>query len=323
MKHYIILFALSIFSIMASCQEGREEIPALISIEESTVEKHLYTLASDEMEGRKAGTPGIEKAARYIEKEFGKIGLSNFEGLNSYRQNFERRELPLFNIIGVLEGKSMKDEYVVISAHYDHLGMKTDGVGDQIFNGADDDASGVTAVLTLAKYFAKKGSNERTIVFIAFTAEEMGLIGSKYFGEDLDPDKFVAGINIEMIGKESQFGPKTAWLTGFDRSDFGKIIQNNLQGTDYTLHPDPYLNYGLFFRSDNASLARLGIPAHTFSTGPIDTDIHYHQVTDEVETLNISTVTETIRAIALGTESIINGLDTPTRVVLKPKKAKQ
>ena len=323
MKNIIFLIAISLFSIMASCQQSKEEIPAVISIENATVENHLFTLASDEMEGRKVGTPGIEKAAQYIENEFKKIGLSTFEGLDSYRQNFERNELQLFNIIGVLEGRSKKEEYVVISAHYDHLGMKNDGVGDQIFNGADDDASGVTAVLTLAKYFAKKGNNERTIIFIAFTGEEMGLIGSKYFGEGVEPSNYIAGINIEMIGKESKFGPKTAWLTGFERSDFGLIIQKNLEGSNYTLYPDPYINYGLFFRSDNASLARLGIPSHTFSTGPIDTDIHYHQVSDEAETLNISTITETIRAIALGTESIINGIDTPSRVSIKPKKAKK
>ncbi len=323
MKKYALLIALSLITIVASCQHNTDEITAVISIDSSTVKEHLNKLASDEMEGRKAGTPGIEKAAQYIENEFEEIGLSTFESLETYRQNFERNGLQLFNVIGVLEGKSKKDEYVVVSAHYDHLGMKNDGIGDQIFNGADDDASGVTAVLTLAKYFANKGTNERTILFITFTAEEIGLVGSKYFGEGVDPSNYIAGINIEMIGKESKFGAKTAWLTGFERSDFGKIIQKNLEGTDYTLHPDPYINYGLFFRSDNASFARLGIPSHTFSTGPIDTDIHYHQVSDEVETLNIENITETIRAIVLGTESIINGIDTPTRVSIKPKKAEK
>ena len=171
MKNKVFLLCFSFFSIIASCQHHREENSLVVSIEEPTVEKHLYVLASDEMEGRKAGTPGIEKAAQYIENEFKTIGLSTFEGLVSYRQNFEREGLQLFNVVGVLEGKSKKQEYVVISAHYDHLGMKNDGVGDQIFNGADDDASGVAAILTLAKYFAKKGSNERTIIFIAFTHE--------------------------------------------------------------------------------------------------------------------------------------------------------
>ena len=287
------------------------------SIKTKTVKKHLYTLASDAMEGRKAGSPGIEKAAQYIASEFEKIGLIPFENLTSFRQNFKANDIEMFNIIGVLEGKSKKDEYVVISAHYDHLGKKSEGEGDLIYNGADDDASGTTAVLTLAQYFKELGANERSLVFIAFTGEEMGLLGSRYFGKDVDASKFIAGINIEMIGKTSTYGPKTAWLTGFDRSDFGKIIQKNLEKTEFRLYPYPYTNLKLFFRSDNASLAELGIPSHTFSTSPIDVDIHYHQVTDEAETLDMEVVTETIRAIALGTQSIINGKDTPSRVVLK------
>ena len=293
-----------------------------IVIDSNMVRKHLYTLAADNMEGRKSGTPGIEKAAVYIEDEFKKIGLSTFGDLESYRQTFtfknrkSKDDIISSNIIGVLEGKSKKDEYVIISAHYDHLGMKKSGAGDLIYNGANDDASGVTGVLALAAYFKKVG-HERTIVFAAFTAEEMGLIGSTYFGKDIDAAKFVAGINLEMIGKTPSFGPNTAWLTGFERSDFGKIIQKNLKGSGYQLFPDPYKNFNLFFRSDNASLARLGVPSHTFSTTPIDIDPDYHQVSDEAETLNITVITQTIQAVAIGTESIINGEDTPTRVILE------
>jgi len=294
-------------------------------IDSLIVKKHLYTLASDDMEGRQPGTPGIEKAAKYIENEFKRIGLTTFEDLETYRQTFNfsskrgKEEITSANIIGVLEGKSKKEEYVIISAHYDHLGIskKEDDV-DRIYNGANDDASGVTGVLVLAEYFKKVG-NERTIIFVAFTAEEMGLIGSTHFGKGIDASKFVAGINLEMIGKVPSFGPNTAWLTGFERSDFGKIIQKNLLGTGYQLFPDPYTNFNLFFRSDNASLARLGVPSHTFSTTPIDVDKDYHQASDEAKTLNMTVITQTIQAVAKGTESIINGNDTPTRVVLDKK----
>ncbi|WP_435414698.1 M28 family peptidase [Polaribacter aestuariivivens] len=291
-------------------------------IDSTLVKKHLYTLASDAMEGRKSGTSGIEKAAVYIENEFKKLGLKTFENLETYRQTFtfknrrSGKDITSSNILGVLEGKSKKDEIVIISAHYDHLGMKTSGEGDLIYNGANDDASGVTGVLALAKYFKEVG-NERTIVFAAFTAEEMGLIGSTHFGKGINASKYVAGINLEMIGKIPSFGPNTAWLTGFERSDFGKIIQKNLEGTGYQLFPDPYKKYNLFFRSDNASLARLGVPSHTFSTTPIDVDPDYHKVSDEAKTLNMTVITQTIQAVAKGTESIINGKDTPTRVVIK------
>ncbi len=284
------------------------------NIDVQLVKKHLYTLADDEMEGRKAGTPGIEKAAQYIEGEFQKLGLKTFQDADNYRQSFEKEGLELFNVVGVLEGKEKKDEFVVVSAHYDHLGILKAVNGDSIANGADDDASGVTAVLTLAKYFKDKDNNARSIVFVAFTAEEKGLWGSNYFGTQVNPDEIVAGINIEMIGKDSKFGPKTAFLTGFERSDFGEIIQKNLKGTDYKLFPDPYKEFQLFYRSDNASLARLGIPAHTFSTCPIDKDVYYHTVDDEVETLDVGTITETIRAIAVGTRSIIDGSTTPSRL---------
>ena len=291
------------------------------SINESTVKKHIYTLANDSMQGRKAGTEGIEKAAKYIESQFKKIGLKYFNN-NSFRQTFKyknkrsrnQEELNLFNVIGFLEGNEKKDEIVVISAHYDHLGMKSSGAGDLIFNGANDNATGVAAVLALAEYFKSKNNNSRSILFIAFTAEEMGLVGSNYFGKTISPESIVAGINIEMIGKESPFGPNTAWLTGFQRSNFGKIIQKNLSSSEFKIYPDPFISYRLFFRSDNASFAKLGIPAHTFSTSPMDKDLDYHKVTDEASTLNMKTITQTIKAIAVGTKSIIAGEDTPTRV---------
>ena len=286
-------------------------------INEKLVEKHLTTLADNLMEGRKAGSQGIEMAAKYIESEFERIGLDKFESQNSFRQSFSSKDMSLFNVIGVLEGKSKADEYVIISAHYDHLGMKTGEKGDLIFNGANDNASGVSAVLALAEHYKTQNINERSLLFVAFTAEEMGLIGSNYFGKQINPKNIIAGINIEMIGKESPFGPKTAWLTGFDRSDFGQIIQKNLEESDYSLYPDPYVNFRLFFRSDNASLARLGVPAHTFSTSPMDKDLDYHKVSDETKTLDLFTVSETIKAIAIGTLSIVNGNDTPSRIVMK------
>lgn len=322
-----ILIAATLISCNTSKKQGDNEKDedSAFFIDSTLVRKHLYTLAADDMEGREAGTPGIEKAAQYIETEFEKIGLQKYQDLETYRQTFtytDRRtqqEITTSNVIGVLEGKSKKDEYVIISAHYDHLGIKKPVDGDSIYNGANDDASGVTGVLALAEYFKKIG-NERTIVFAAFTAEEKGLVGSRHFGKDIDASKYVAGINLEMIGKTPTSGPNTAWLTGFERSDFGKIIQKNLKGTDYQLFPDPYPKFNLFFRSDNASLARLGVPSHTFSTTPIDVDPDYHKVTDEAETLNMTVITQTIQAVATGTKSIINGKDTPTRVVLEEKK---
>ena len=117
-----------------------------------------------------------------------------------------------------------------------------------------------------------------------------------------------------MIGKDSKFGKNTAWITGYEKSDFGKILQKNLEGTEFTFHPDPYPTQNLFYRSDNRTLAALGVPAHTISTDMIDIDKHYHQVTDEYKTLDVENILSTIKAIAKSAVSIIKGNDTPTRI---------
>jgi Zn-dependent M28 family amino/carboxypeptidase len=186
--------------------------------------------------------------------------------------------------------------------------------GDSIANGADDDASGTTAVISLAKYYKKLNNNERTLIFVAFTAEEIGGFGSQYFSKQLDPDKTVAMFNIEMIGKTSKFGQNTAFITGYERSDFGEILQRNLDGTAFKFYPDPYPEQNLFYRSDNATLARLGVPAHTISTDKIDTDKLYHSVKDEFSSLDVANITATIRAIALSSRSIVGGKDAPKRI---------
>lgn len=222
---------------------------------------------------------------------------------------------PLRNVVGYLPGKSRKNEYVVFSAHYDHLGVIKPVNGDSIANGADDDASGTTAVIALAKYYKKLGNNARSLVFVTFTAEEVGGYGSQHFAGQLDPQNVVAMFNIEMIGKESQFGKNAGFITGFDKSDFGSIVQKNLAGTQYSFQPDPYPKENLFYRSDNATLARLGVPAHTLSTDKIDTDKLYHSVDDEFESLDVANMTNIIRAIALGARSIVAGKDTPARIL--------
>lgn len=224
-------------------------------------------------------------------------------------------EKKLKNVVGILPGKSKKDEYVIFSGHYDHLGTGTPNAdGDSVYNGANDDAAGTTAVIMLAKYFSKLKNNERTIVFAAFTAEESGGFGSQYFSKQFDPVKVMAMFNIEMIGTESKWGRNSAYITGYEKTDMGKILEKNLQGTGFTFHPDPYPDQQLFYRSDNATLARLGVPAHTISTSKMDSEPFYHTLDDEVETLDIKNMAEIIKAIALSSRTIISGADSPSRV---------
>lgn len=219
----------------------------------------------------------------------------------------------LSNVVGYIKGKR-KNEFVLFSGHYDHIGIRPAVDQDSIANGANDDASGTTAVITLGEYFKKQGKPERSILLVAFTAEESGGYGSRYFSEQLDPEQIVAMFNIEMIGKPATDGPNSAWITGFDKSDFGQILQKAVEGTHYKFYADPYPDQNLFYRSDNATLARLGVPAHSISTTPIDVDEDYHQVSDEVSTLNMEHLTNTIKAIAAGAATIISGKATPSRV---------
>jgi len=422
------LIASAIFLVFTSCSVQR---PDQI-VKQNDVERIIKTLSSDDMQGRGVFTPGIEKAARFIESEFKATGLKPLNGATSFRQDFSMTRItpssfkvsingkdvekdniffiadkaslswtkpsdveiqyikanqsfasrykaimqlnkpvlvyvdeslfsafkrfrdhymdervveslksteavfvlgteenvssfnvniantidkaPLFNVAGMLPGKSKANEIVIFSGHYDHLGIIDAVEGDSIANGADDDASGVTAVISLAKYYKKLNNNERTLIFVAFTAEEEGGIGSQYFSKLQDPEQVVAMFNIEMIGKDSKFGKNTAFITGFEKSDFGEILQRNLQGTEFKFHPDPYPEQNLFYRSDNATLAAQGVPAHTISTDQIDKDEFYHTVNDEFSTLNVANITSTIKAIALSSRSIVSGKDTPKRI---------
>ncbi|TAD91712.1 MAG: M20/M25/M40 family metallo-hydrolase [Bacteroidetes bacterium] len=224
----------------------------------------------------------------------------------------------LANVVGVIEGKTKPNEYVVFSGHYDHLGYgKATADGDSLYNGANDDAAGTTAVMMLARYFKKMNNNARTLIFAAFTAEEIGGFGSRYFSEQLKPEQVMAMFNIEMIGTDSKWGNNSAYITGYEKTDMGKILERNLEGTDFKFYADPYPQQQLFYRSDNATLARLGVPAHTISTSKMDSEKYYHTADDEFGTLNMKNMTEIIKAIALSSRSIVMGTDTPTRVDVK------
>ena len=230
----------------------------------------------------------------------------------SASQKIDRLELS--NVVGILPGKSKPNEYVIFSGHYDHLGIGKPVQGDSIYNGANDDAAGTTAVMMLAKYYAKMRNNERTLIFAAFTAEESGGHGSSYFSKQFNPDQVMAMFNLEMIGTESKWGKNSAYITGYEKSSMGEILKKNLTGSAFTFYPDPYPEQNLFYRSDNATLAELGVPAHTISTSKMDSEPNYHKASDEVKTLDLDNMTEIIKAIATSATSIISGKDTPSRV---------
>jgi Zn-dependent M28 family amino/carboxypeptidase len=120
--------------------------------------------------------------------------------------------------------------------------------------------------------------------------------------------------NIEMIGTESKWGKNSAYITGYDKTDMGAMLQKDLEGTGFTFYPDPYTTQNLFYRSDNATLARLGVPAHTISTSKMDSEPNYHKVSDEISTLDMDNMAMIIKAVALSSRGIVAGKETPSRV---------
>ncbi len=229
----------------------------------------------------------------------------------------EFTEVKMANVVGMLPAKTNTKDIVVFSGHYDHLGIGKPINGDSIYNGANDDAAGITAVIMLAAYYKTRKDLSRNLIFSAFTAEESGGYGSQYFSRQLNADDVVAMFNIEMIGTESKWGNNSAYITGYDVTDMGKILEKNLIGTDFKFYPDPYIEQNLFYRSDNATLARLGVPAHTISTSKMDSEANYHKLSDEIGTLNLVNMTEIIKALAISAKSIVTGTDAPTRVNTK------
>jgi Zn-dependent M28 family amino/carboxypeptidase len=216
-----------------------------------------------------------------------------------------------YNIVGVLPGKSKPGEVIMFSAHYDHEGV-FDSRKDSIMNGANDNASGTTALLALAHYFSKRNDNGRTIMFCAFAGEELGLTGSQNFVTTINPKAIIAGINIEMIGVP-EFGKNRIFITGERYSNLPAILIRSLKKSKISVRGDPDESKQLFKRSDNYPFALKGIPAHTIMASD-DNDPCYHQPCDEVGRIDIANMTRIIRAIAASAGSLISGEVTPRRI---------
>ncbi|POY36936.1 hypothetical protein C3K47_07685 [Solitalea longa] len=226
----------------------------------------------------------------------------------------EVNHVPMSNLIGTIPGKSKKDQYVIFSAHYDNLGVINANKGDSIANGADENASGVTAVLALAKYFKEKGDNERTLVFVNYGAETVSSTSSKYFAKHFEAENTVAVVNIDAIGKESKFGLRSAFITGYDKSDLGKHFSDAAEKIKFKFKADPYKEKGLFYQAANTPLGMMGVPSHTFSTVQIDIDRYFNSVRDDMNTIEVENMLDIVKAIAYVSDDLIKGRFTPTRI---------
>lgn len=286
------------------------------SINKVEVRKILYYLSSDEMKGRVNFSPEQDTVAAYISNHFSENGLKPFTGYDSFYHNFRvwgikdgDSSAELKNVIGMLPGNKYPDEAIIFSAHYDHI------KGKEIYNGANDNASGTTAVLMLAKYFAMRKDNERTIVFCLFAGEELGLLGSTVFAQTLRPETIKAVINIEMIGATNRTRENAFFLTGDRYSNMKKILAKNLSGTKVRVKNEGADVNFLFRRSDNYPFAKLGIPAHTIMCSD-DNDPCYHKPCDDAVRIDTENMTRIIQSIAIAARSLIGGLDTPKRIKL-------
>jgi hypothetical protein len=299
---------------------------SVLSIDESETGRIINVLASDSLEGRGSGQPGLQKAARFIGEEFRKNNLIPLPGSPSYYLAIGQADktpdspglktLPLlsgvdYNVVGILPGKSKPAEVILFSAHYDHLGIEGSRRRKRIMNGANDNASGTTAIVQLASYFANRNDNERTLIFCAFAGEELGLVGSDDFARYVKPQHIIANINIEMIGVP-QYGSKTVFITGDFKSPLAEILQRNTPPADLKYIRDSKPEKRLFERSDNYSFALEGIPTLSLM-GSDDDDYCYHKACDDLSRIDIGNMNDIIKAIAKSVSSLVNGTETPER----------
>ncbi len=316
--------------------------------EAAAIQRNLNILAADSMEGRRTGSAGGARAARWIAEQFKAAGLVPAGDSGGYQQHIPLQamatttqpmpgsgaaapapsqprlgavaswaqwdsiapasRLRASNVVGVLPGAdpALRDEVVLVTAHYDHIGFGRAVDGDSINNGADDDASGVIAVIEMAKALRNGPRPKRTIVFMAITGEEVGGFGTRwYIAHPVRPlEKTVVDLNIEMIAHVDSLagGFGKAWLTGYERSTMGDLLADN----GIPLVPDPRPTQRFFERSDNAAFARIGIPAHSLSSYNLVSP--YHHPKDEPSIIDAPHMAQVIGATARALRLLADGI---------------
>jgi hypothetical protein len=291
MKSRQFLFlAILLFTVKAIAQENQD-------IKSDQLKTWCYYLAGDEMKGRMNGSPEMKLAAEYIAASFRESGLVPAIGDSSFFQEYKigrknKENVYERNVLGILEGSDpvLKNEWIVLSAHFDHVGIGKPVEGDSIYNGADDNATGTVTLMALAKILGQEQNRpKRSILFAAFSGEEMGLKGSRVFIENppIPVDKIRLNLNFEMTGEYKTLGDKLFIMTGYKFTDFDDIVDEYNETAEWKKAVKMKSPDWLFFASDNASFAikgdwqnmELNIPAFTLVTTD-DLDL-IHKVTDE------------------------------------------
>ncbi|MCM8567765.1 M28 family peptidase [Gramella jeungdoensis] len=289
---------LSSTSAFAQTSENTE-----IEISASEVKEAMEYLASDELAGRNTGSSEIDLAAEFIESKFNEFGLRpHFE---TYRDSFMIGDLHAFNIVGVAEGidEELKDEYIVIGAHYDHIGKGKPVGGDEIANGANDNASGTVGVIELAKYFGVLKENKRSVMFVLFSGEEKGLKGSEHLAKKLKKEglDLYAMINLEMIGVPMKAKDYMAYITGYENSNLAEKFNEYSGGKQVLGFLPQAKQLNLFKRSDNYPFYQeFKVPSQTICTFDFTNYPYYHHVDDEAEFMDFEHMARLIDSLLPG-----------------------
>ncbi|RRJ87681.1 M28 family peptidase [Paenimyroides tangerinum] len=282
----LILVALAGFYSFAQTNQSYQ-------IKEENIIETLKYLTSDELEGRDSGSKGIELAANYLENQFIESGIKTY--FKTYKDTLSNFEPAAYNVLGLIEGNDpkLKNEFVIIGAHYDHIGRIAAVDGDDIANGANDNASGTTMVSEVAKYFAKTKSNKRSILVVYFSAEEKGLLGAYSLAEKLKKENFnlYLMLNFEMLGVPMDKDYEV-FITGFKKSNMA-IKMNEYAGSNFVGYLPQEFQYRLFNASDNYPIyEKFNVPSQTICTFDFDNFKYYHHVKDEFELMDTKHMTE-------------------------------
>ena len=328
MKRDYLLLALLLVGNITFAQSPIER--ALNTINRSSAEATINFLASDELQGREAGFHGSRVTSEYIVSLLQWMGVSPlddsyFQPFDAYRKERQKKgrlevhpdsiaklkqevhqKLTMRNVLGMIPGKNTK-EYVIVGAHFDHLGIDPALDGDQIYNGADDNASGVSAVLQIARAFLASGQQpERNVIFAFWDGEEKGLLGSKYFVQTCPFLSQIKGyLNFDMIGRNNkpQQPKQVVYFYTAAHPVFGDWLKEDIRKYGLQLEPDYRAWENPIGGSDNGSFAKVGIPIIWYHT---DGHPDYHQPSDHADRLNWDKVVEITKASFLNMWKMAN-----------------
>ena len=328
MKRDYLLLALLLVGNITFAQFPIER--ALNTINRSSAEATINFLASDELQGREAGFHGSRVTSEYIVSLLQWMGVSPladsyFQPFDAYRKERQKKgrlevhpdsiaklkqevhqKLTMRNVLGMIPGKNTK-EYVIVGAHFDHLGIDPALDGDQIYNGADDNASGVSAVLQIARAFLASGQQpERNVIVAFWDGEEKGLLGSKYFVQTCPFLSQIKGyLNFDMIGRNNkpQQPKQVVYFYTAAHPGFGDWLKEDIRKYSLQLEPDYRAWENPIGGSDNGSFAKVGIPIIWYHT---DGHPDYHQPSDHADRLNWDKIVEITKASFLNMWKMAN-----------------